>query len=176
MSVYSVSMSAEHSFSKSPTSYIYLLNNLGVQGDVHCSATPSSSNLRQVSLVASELFTDLAKPSSKYPSFTLSSGALGENITTSGVDLISLSEGTKLHFGDHEGHAIVRVTGLRDPKKRLGEWPEGLLERCAVKDKKGKVTGRKVGVMGVVEADGYVQPGYVIYVEKPKHHRPLGNV
>lgn len=176
MSVYSVSMSTQHSFSKSPTSYIYLLNNLGVQGDVHCSATPSSSNLRQVSLVASELFTELAKPSSKYPAFSLSAGALGENITTQGVDLVGLDEGTKLHFGDHEGHAIVRVTGLRDPKKRLGEWPQGLLERCAIKDKKGKVTGRKVGVMGVVEADGYVQPGYVIYVEKPKTRRPLSNV
>ena len=65
---------------------------------------------------------------------------------------------------------------MRDPKKRLGEWPQGLLERCAVKDKKGKVTGRKVGVMGAVEQDGYVQPGYVIFVEKPKYHRPLGNV
>ena len=92
------------------------------------------------------------------------------------MDLVGLDEGTKLHFGDHEGHAIVRVTGLRDPKKRLGEWPQGLLERCAIKDKKGKVTGRKVGVMGVVEADGYVQPGYVIYVEKPKTRRPLSNV
>jgi len=175
MSVYAVSMSTQHSFSKYPTSYIYLLNNLGVQGDVHCSASASSSNLRQVSLVASELFTELAKPSSKHSSFVLSSGALGENITTQGVDLVGLSEGTKLHFGDHEGHAIVRVTGLRDPKKRLSEWPPGLLERCTVKDKKGRVT-RIVGIMGVVEADGYVQPGYVIYVEKPKTHRPLRNL
>lgn len=70
----------------------------------------------------------------------------------------------------------MRITGLRDPKKRLSEWPKGLLERCAIKDKKGKIMGRKVGVMGVVEADGYVQPGYVIYVEKPKRSRPLGNV
>ena len=70
----------------------------------------------------------------------------------------------------------MRVTGLRNPRKRLGEWPQGLLERCAVKDKKGMVTGRKVGVMSVVEAEGYVQPGNVIFVEKPKHRRPLGNV
>ena len=45
-----------------------------------------------------------------------------------------------------------------------------------MKDKKGNVVGKKVGVMGVVESDGYVQPGYVIYVEKPKSHRTLGNV
>lgn len=176
MSVYSVSTSTEHSFSKAPTSYIYLLHNLGVQGDVHCSATPSPQNLRQVSLLASELLSELATPSSKHPSYSLAAGALGENITTSGIDLVGLDEGARLHFGDHEGHAVVRVTGLREPRKRLGEWPEGVLDRCAVTDKKGRVTGRKVGVMGVVEQDGYVQPGYVIYVEKPKHRRALGNV
>jgi hypothetical protein len=75
-----------------------------------------------------------------------------------------------------EGHAIVRITGLRDPKKRLGEWPEGLLERCAIKDKKGKVVGRKVGVYGEVLHEGYIQGGYVVYVEKPKVHKDLKNV
>jgi hypothetical protein len=58
----------------------------------------------------------------------------------------------------------------------LAEWPEGLLERCAVRDGKGRVVGRKVGVMGVVECDGYVQPGYVIYVEQPKQKKPLRNL
>jgi MOSC domain-containing protein YiiM len=175
MSVLSVSMSTVHTFNKQPASYIYLLAGLGVQGDIHCSTTPSS-NPRQVHIIDSSLFETLSKPSSKYPSFELYPGSLGENITTQGIDLISLSEGTKLHFGDHEGHAIVSVTGLRDPKKRLGEWPEGLLERCAIRDKKGKVVGRKVGVYGVVEQEGYVQGGYVIYVEKPKAHKDLKNV
>ncbi len=174
MSVLSVSLSSTHSFSKPPTSYIYLLSGYGVQGDAHCSSTPSSS-LRQVHLIAGELFTELASPSSKYPSFALSPGSLGENITTQNIDLVGLGEGTRLHFGDHEGHAVVKITGLRDPKKRLGEWPQGLLERCTVKSK-GKVVGRKVGVMGVVESDGYVQPGYVVYVEKPKSHRALRSV
>lgn len=90
--------------------------------------------------------------------------------------MIGLGEGTKLHFGDHEGHAVVRVTGLREPRKRMGEWPEGLLDRVKIKDKKGRTVGRKIGVMGIVESDGYVQAGYVIYVEKPKTHRPLRNV
>lgn len=176
MSVLSVSISDTHSFGKTPTDYIYLLRQHGVQGDAHCSPRPSSSNLRQVHLVASELFSDLAAPSSRYPSFQLSPGSLGENITTQGVDLVRLGEGTRLHFGDHEGHAVVRITGLRDPRKRLGEWPQGLLERCSLKDKKGKVVGKKVGVMGVVEEEGYVKPGYVIYVEPPKTFKMLGNV
>lgn len=71
---------------------------------------------------------------------------------------------------------MVKITGLREPRKRLEEWPDGLLDRCKVKDNKGKTVGKAVGVMGVVESDGYVQPGYVISVEKPESSRELGNV
>jgi MOSC domain-containing protein YiiM len=130
MSVLSVSVSPTHSFAKTPTAYIYLLTSLGVQGDAHCSSASSSANLRQVSLVASELFHDLKKPSSKYPSFQLAPGCLGENITTVGIDLVTLGEGTKLHFGEHEGHAVVRITGRREPRKRLDEVSYVLL--CVV--------------------------------------------
>jgi MOSC domain-containing protein YiiM len=140
-----------------------------------CAKKPTTSP-RQVHIIDSSLFTHLATPSSKHPAFALSPGSLGENITTEGIDLISLSEGTRLHFGDHEGHAIVKVMGLRNPKKRLDEWPEGLLDRCKLKDKKGKTIGRTVGVMGVVEQEGYVSQGYVVYVEKPKHFKALENV
>jgi MOSC domain-containing protein YiiM len=149
---------------------------LNIKTDLHSCATAPTSSPRQVHIIDSSLFSHLASPSSKYPSFALSPGSLGENITTDGLDLTSLSEGTRLHFGDHEGHAIVKVMGLRNPKKRLDEWPEGLLDRCKLKDKKGKTVGRTVGVMGVVEHEGYVQPGYTVYVEKPKHFRALGNV
>ncbi|TAQ88553.1 hypothetical protein B7494_g3169 [Chlorociboria aeruginascens] len=176
MSVLSVSLSETHSFSKSATAYIYLLKNQGVQSDVHCSATPSPSNLRQVHLIDSSIFAYLASPSPKHPSFTFAPGSLGENITTQNMDLFALGEGTKLHFGDHEDHAVVKITGLRNPRKRLGEWPEGVLERCKLKDKKGNTVGRKVGVMGVVVAEGHVLPGYVISVEKPKVYKALGNV
>jgi MOSC domain-containing protein YiiM len=171
MSVLSVSMSTTHTFYKSPTSYIYLLNSLGVQGDAHCSSTPSSTNKRQVHLISSELLTSLATPSSKYSSFQLPPGSLGENITTTGIDLLGLGEGSKLHFGDHEGHAVVKITGAREPRKRLDEWPNGLLDRL------GKGKGRaKVGVYGVVEQEGYVQAGYVIYLEKGKGGKSLGSV
>jgi len=168
-------MSADHSFSKSPTDYIYLLAGCGVQGDAHCSESASSSNKRQVHLIASELFSELSKKDSKGRAYIISPGALGENITTQGVDLVGMSEGTKLHFGDHEGHAVIRITGLRNPKKRLDEWPKGLIDRCTVKSKKGEVKGGKIGVMAIVEAEGYVQPGYLIYIETPRSAKSLGN-
>jgi MOSC domain-containing protein YiiM len=178
MSVYSVSMSDTHGFSKFPNDDIYLLAGCGVEGDIHCNEVPKKtfSSPRQVHLIASELFDELSKPDKKGRAYDISPGTLGENITTEGVDLINLSEGTKLHFGDHEGHAVVRVTGLRNPRKRLNEWPKGLLERCAIKNKRGDVVGRKIGVMGAVEEEGFVREGYIIYVEKPKTHKTLGNV
>jgi MOSC domain-containing protein YiiM len=134
-----------------------------------CGTIPSSSNLRQVHIIDSSLFTSLAKASSKSPSYHISPGSLGENITTSDLDLMSFSEGTRLHFGDHEGHPVVKISGIRQPKKRLSEWPEGLLERCAKK-------GREIGVYATVEKEGYVQPGVTVYVESPKTFRALGYV
>jgi MOSC domain-containing protein YiiM len=176
MSVSSVCTSPSYSFGKALAENIYLLRGCGVEGDIHCTASPNPSNLRQVHLIASELLRDLAKPDRKGRSYGIQPGALGENILTQGIDLIRLSEGTRLHFGDHEGHAVVRITGLRNPKKRLNEWPAGLLDRCAIKNKKGDVVGRKVGVMGVVEEDGYVMSGYAISIEEPSVSKGLNNV
>ncbi len=169
-------MSGIHGFSKAPADYIYLLSGCGVQGDAHCAKSSTLSNKRQVHLIASEHLTELAKKDSKGRAYVVSPGALGENITTEGIDLVGLSEGTRLHFGNGDDHAIVRITGLRNPKKRLDEWPKGLLDRCVMKNKKGEATGYKIGVMGMVEEDGYVQPGHRIYVEKPKMAKALGNV
>jgi len=70
----------------------------------------------------------------------------------------------------------VRVTGLRDPQKRLDEWPEGLLERCSKKDRKTGKKFRRVGVMGVVEREGWVQPGYSVFVEQPEVRKGLMGV
>jgi MOSC domain-containing protein YiiM len=166
MSVLSVSSSPSHTFSKSPNPYIYLLTSRGVQGDAHCSPNPNPSNLRQVHLIASETLSSLSsKP-----------GALGENITTVNIPLLDLDEGTKLHFGTQDDHAVVRVTGLRYPRKRLGDWPQGVLETAGVKDKKGNVVGYRLGVYAVVERDGWVQPGGLVWVESPGVRRALGNV
>lgn len=176
MSVSSVALSAQHSFSKIPRDKIFLIAGCGVQGDIHCSSKPSASNLRQVHLIASELYGDLSNPDKKGRAYSVKPGALGENITTVGIDLCTLDEGAKLHFGRHEGHPVVRITGWRDPRKRLNEWPKGILERCTTKNKEGDVTGSKIGVMGIVEDSGYVQPGNVIYVEAPKVKRALKRV
>jgi MOSC domain-containing protein YiiM len=95
---------------------------------------------------------------------------LGENITTSNIDLFSLSAGALLHFGNG---AVVKITGLREPTKRLDEWPDGLLDNCKIKDEKGDIAGRRIGVYASVEREGYVKPGDEVWVENPEVFKAL---
>ena len=108
MSVLSVHLSPEHGFSKTSQPSINLLKGLGVEGDCHLGKTTqhlwrlkshaSEPNLRQVHLIQSELLDE--------PDFhgddgvRIQPGQMGENISTIGIDLLSLSNGTKLHFVD----------------------------------------------------------------------------
>lgn len=61
--------------------------------------------------------------------------------------------------------AVVRLTGLRVPCKRIDEFRKGLKVKCQLPNEKGMV-GMKGGVMGVVEEGGVVKPGMKILVEK----------
>lgn len=166
--VLSVSLSPTHSFTKSRRDSIALLAGLGVEGDAHCGATvkhrsrvaqdPTQPNLRQVHLVQSELFAELAAKG-----FDVHAADVGENITTEGIDLLGLPRDTLLHIG---GAAVVRITGLRNPCKQLDGFQPGLLS--AVLDPAGDGTLlRKAGVMGVVVAGGPVKPGDTVRVELP---------
>ena len=97
--VVSVSRSAGHSFSKPVSGNIRLLAGLGVEGDAHCGALvkhrcrvrqdPTQPNLCQVHLLHVELFDELAAKG-----FDIAAGDMGENIATSGLDLLSLPAGT----------------------------------------------------------------------------------
>jgi MOSC domain-containing protein YiiM len=173
--VTSVSRSASHSFSKEAVPYIDLVVGLGVDGDAHGGATvkhrsrvardPSQPNLRQVHLVHAELFTELA-----LRGFTLCPGAIGENVTTSGLDLLELPVGTQLHLGPD---AVVKVTGLRNPCKQLDAFESGLMAATLERASDGSLV-RKAGVMAIVAVGGRVHAGDAIHVElPPPPHTPL---
>jgi MOSC domain-containing protein YiiM len=174
-SVIAVSLRAGHHFSKTPGLGIRLLTGLGVAGDAHMGATvkhrsrvrkdPSAPNLRQVHLMHAELFEEL-----RGKGFVVQPGDLGENVTTSGIDLLALPTGTRLHLG---AHAIVEVTGLRNPCVQIDNFQNGLMAATLDKDAGGNLV-RKAGIMSIVIADGDVQPGDAIGVELPAlPHRPL---
>jgi MOSC domain-containing protein YiiM len=167
--VVAVHQDSVHRFSKAPAAAIELLEGLGVAGDAHLGRTvqhrsrvradPSQPNLRQVHLMHFELFDWL-----EGRGFTVSPGALGENITTSGLDLLTLPRGTLLHIG--EG-AVVEVTGLRNPCSQIEDFQPGLLKELLGRDDDGGIV-RRAGIMGVVRRSGPVRGGDRIAVVLPE--------
>jgi MOSC domain-containing protein YiiM len=176
--IVAVSRSPRHSFSKTPQPAIYLLAGLGVEGDAHAGATvkhrsrvaqnPSQLNLRQVHLIGQELLDELTAKG-----FRVWPGAIGENITTSGLDLLHMPSGTRLALGES---AVVILTGLRNPCRQLDKFQAGLMSAVLGRDERGRPTLR-AGVMGVVVADGTVRPDDQIAVILPQGpHRKLERV
>jgi MOSC domain-containing protein YiiM len=176
--VTAVSRSAKHTMTKPNETSIQLLTGLGVEGDAHLGMTvkhrsrvardPAQPNLRQVHLIQAELHDELREAG-----FVISAGAMGENITTRGVDLLDLPTGARLHLGDT---AVVEVTGLRNPCGQLNGISPGLMAATLDRDEQGNLV-RKAGIMGVVLVAGEVRPGDPIRVElPPQPHRALAPV
>ena len=173
--VVAVSLSPRHRFSKAPALSVRIVEGLGVEGDAHAGVTvrhrfkarfnPAAPNLRQVHLIQAELFEDLAAAG-----FDVGPGDLGENITTLGLDLLSLPTGTRLHIGPD---VVVELTGLRTPCVLMDRFKPGLMAAALDRDDQGRVV-RKAGVMAVAVGGGTVAAGDTVRVELPPHpHRPL---
>ena len=176
--VVAVSRSRGHHFSKGNELAIRLIAGLGVEGDCHAGATvkhrsrvradPTQPNLRQVHLIDERLFRDL-----EALGFRVGPGDIGENVTTSGIDLLSLPRGSRLHLGDQ---AVVEITGLRNPCGQLNGFAPGLMEATLGRAVDGSLV-RKAGVMGIVLESGDLSPGDDIVVALPPlPHRALERV
>jgi MOSC domain-containing protein YiiM len=177
-SVVAVALSPTHGFSKQPREAVRLVEGLGVEGDAHAGRTvqhrsrvrrdPAQPNLRQVHLIAGELLSELAGLGYDVPP-----GALGENVTTSGIDLLGLPTGTVLRIG---ATAQVEVTGLRNPCVQIDRFSPGLLGEVLGRDEAGEVV-RRAGVMAVVLRSGEVRVGdRLAVVLPPAPHTPLAPV
>ena len=126
---------------------------------------PSQPNLRQVHLIHVELLDEL-----EASGFIVGPGDLGENVTTRGVDLLSLPAGARLRLGPV---AVVEVTGLRNPCVQIDRFQTGLLAAVVGRDGGGAIV-RRSGIMSVVCVGGDVKPGDTVAVELPAlPHRPL---
>ena len=95
--------------------------------------------------------------------FTVTPGDIGENVTTRGLDLLALPQGTLLRLG---ADALVRVTGLRNPCLQMDRFAPGLMAATLDHTPDGKLV-RKAGIMAVVLAGGEVHPGDAITVTLP---------
>ena len=117
---------------------------------------PTQPNQRQVHLIHAELLSELAAAG-----FQVAAGEMGENVLTSGVDLLGLPGGAKLRLG---AEAVVEITGLRNPCVQLDRFRPGLMAAVLGRDVEGRLV-RKAGIMAVVAAGGWVRPGDPILVE-----------
>jgi MOSC domain-containing protein YiiM len=176
--VTAVCRSPRHTLVKPNEDTIRLVAGIGVEGDAHQGTTvkhrsrvklnPAAPNLRQVHLIHAELHDELRETG-----FVVAPGQMGENVTTSGVDLLGLATGTRLHFG---ASVVVEVTGLRNPCAQLDKIQKGLMAATLGRDEHGNLV-RKAGIMGVVLAGGEIRPGDLIRVEPPPPpHRALAPV
>jgi MOSC domain-containing protein YiiM len=176
--ILAVARSPRHRFSKQAEPAITLVEGIGVEGDAHAGVTvrhrsrvarnPAAPNLRQVHLIHSELFAELAAQG-----FTLAPGDMGENVTTAGIDLLALPVGTILHLGEA---AEIAVTGLRNPCAQLDRFAPGLMAATLARDADGTLI-RKAGIMATVRRGGTVRPGDAIAVTlPPPPHRYLAPV
>ena len=173
--IISVASDAGHNFSKITKSEITLIEGIGVQGDAHSGTTvkhrsrvakdPTQPNLRQVHLIHSELFDEVAAQG-----LSVVPGEMGENITTRGLDLLAMPQGTRLHLG---AEAVIEITGLRNPCSQIENFQSGLLKACLDKDEDGNLI-RKSGVMSIVIQGGVVSQDDAIKVILPEgEHKPL---
>ena len=173
--VVAVSRSAGHTFSKQNEDGIRLIAGLGVEGDAHSGETvkhrsrvardPNQPNIRQVHLVHAELHEELASRG-----FAVQPGQMGENVTTRGLNLLSLPVGTRLKLG---AEAEIELSGLRNPCAQLDGLAAGLMKATLDRDAEGNLV-RKAGVMAIVLTGGLVRPADTIQVVlPPEPHQPM---
>ena len=157
--VVAVAFDPGHRFSKPVRERINLIEGHGVEGDAHAGrfvqhqylgrTRPRLPNTRQVHLIPNELFGELSASG-----YNLDPGDLGENVTTSGLDLERLPLGTLLSLG---ASAVIELTGLRTPCVLINRFRAGLMNRVIHTDRTGPRF--RCGVLGIVKAGGLVAAG-----------------
>ena len=166
--VEAVSVNIDHGFSKANMDVIRVIRGYGVEADAHFGTKvqhlhlvkkdPARPNLRQVHLIAFERINEwntLGHP--------VRCGSLGENITTSGVDLEHLPAGTRIRF---QSGAEILLTGLRKPCHQVDKFSAGLL-KLTVSGTEDTEIPYRIGVMGIVLETGEVRKGEEIQLHLP---------
>ena len=133
--VLAVNVSLNKGERKTPAPEVTLRENHGIEGDAH-----AGDWHRQVSLLAQE---SIAKMQAL--GLDVKEGDFAENITTEGVDLVSLPIGTRIELGE----TLLEVT-------QIGKECH---TRCAIFYQAGDCVMPKEGIFAKVLKGGVVRPG-----------------
>lgn len=128
---------------KTPVPAVTLRENHGIEGDAHAGEWH-----RQVSLLAAESIEKMRKLG-----LDVDSGDFAENITTSGIELVSLPIGTRLTVGE----TLLEVT-------QIGKECH---TRCAIYHQAGDCVMPREGIFARVITGGAVRPGDEVRVVAP---------
>jgi MOSC domain-containing protein YiiM len=120
-----------------------ILKDFGLQGDAH-----GGPWHRQVSLLANESVEKM-----KAKGLLVGYGDFAENITTEGIDLVSLPIGTEIHIGKA---IVLRVT-------QIGKECH---ERCAIYYQAGDCVMPREGIFAEVVTEGEVKVGDEIIIDQ----------
>ena len=120
---------------KKPVEAVELRQNHGIVGDAH-----AGDWHRQVSLLAQESIDKM-----RTLGLNVNAGDFAENITTSGIELVTLPVGSRLQVGK----TVLEVT-------QLGKECH---TRCAIYDQAGDCVMPKEGIFARVLSGGTIRPG-----------------
>ena len=130
---------------------------LGIDGDLHTHPNIHGGPLKAILIIASEVVDDLIERG--YPLFY---GAMGENLTTQGIDIRRIRIGDQIRAGG----ALLEITQPRGPCSALDIYGESLrLEVYDQKVKRRDYTSTRWGMSGFyasVAAPGPVRAGDAI--------------
>ena len=133
--VVAVCVSEKKGERKTPVDSVELRENHGIIGDAH-----AGDWHRQVSLLATESIDKM-----RALGLDVTSGDFAENITTSGIELVSLPIGTRLQVGE----TLLEVT-------QIGKECH---TRCAIFYQAGDCVMPKEGIFARVITGGMIRPG-----------------
>jgi len=133
------------------------IDTLGLQGDRHAHPKIHGGPHKAILLIAAEIVDDLTARG--YPVFY---GALGENLTTRGIDIRVLRVGDRLRAGA----AILEITQPRGPCTALDVYGPSIKDEIYdLRVKRLDATSPRWGMSGLyagVIKPGKVQPGDAI--------------
>ena len=133
--IIAVSISDKKGARKKNVNFAELKEDFGIIGDVH-----AGTQNRQVSLLAEESIDKM-----RNKGLTLKSGDFAENITTSGIDLLSLNLGDKLNIGEN---VVLEIS-------QIGKECH---TRCAIYYKAGDCVMPTEGIFVKVIKGGIIKP------------------
>ena len=136
-----ISVSEKKGTQKTNVPEAELKTEFGIVGDAH-----AASWHRQISLLANESIEKMISKGAK-----VSPGNFAENITTEGIDLLSLSIGSKLKAG---GNVELEIS----------QFGKECHSRCAIFEQVGDCVMPREGVFAKVTKGGLVKVGDVIEV------------